>query len=73
MSRHQKPATLKIRVIDKRDGEIANVETDVASLPSHPQYENERLRGVMEALLAFCQANPTLKSIKIEIIGDDDA
>jgi hypothetical protein len=67
----QKRPVLRIRIVDKREGEIANVETDVVSLPDHPQFKNDRFAGILDALRAFYEANPMLERINVEVIGDE--
>lgn len=60
---------VRIQITDKVDGRIANVETDVVSLPDHPDFKSEKFEGLMDALVSFFERNPTLDRIEVQVVG----
>lgn len=64
---------LRICIVDKAGGEIANVETDVVSLPDHPAFKDQSFKGFMDALAAIYESNPNLGRIQVDVVGEKEA
>jgi hypothetical protein len=64
---------IRIQITDKADGEIANIETDIVSLPDHPDFKSEKFEGLIDALVAFFERNPNLDRIEVQVVGSRKA
>ena len=65
-------SNLKIKFIDRLNGETAHLETSVVTLPDHLQFDDQKFQEILAALEAFFKEHPDIRKIDVTVVPDSE-